>query len=264
MEIRVGTSGYSFDDWRLVFYPPGLDKGKFLDYYARHFPTVEINSTYYSTPHPRVMANLTKKVPPDFDFMVKVPQAVTHRRSATPDEIRLFREAIQPLVDCHRLSGLLAQFPYSFKFSEDNLDYLSACRDVLQPVGLFVEFRHGSWVNPMTFKRLDSDGTGFVSVDEPRLYGLLKPDLHVTHDVGYIRLHGRNAEQWWEGGARRYDYSYSQKEMEEWLTKATALHEKIRRLYIYFNNCYEGQAVSNAAAFLSLLKRHGLTTDADS
>ncbi|MEW5993472.1 MAG: DUF72 domain-containing protein, partial [Candidatus Zixiibacteriota bacterium] len=209
MEIRVGTSGFSFNDWRQVFYPIGLDKGMFLEYYAQYFPTVEIHSTYYRIPHPAVMANLVKKVPSDFDFMVKLPQIVTHQRQNTEKSIAEFHSSIGPIAESGKLSGLLAQFPYSFKYSAGNLDYLSACREACRPHRLFVEFRHGSWVNPTTLNRLRSEDIGYVSVDEPQLYGLIKPELHLTGDVGYIRLHGRNGEHWWEGGARRYDYSYS-------------------------------------------------------
>ncbi len=254
MEIRVGTSGYSFPDWRRAFYPAGLDKTKFLDFYVRYFPTVEINSTYYSIPHPKVMANMVEKVPPGFDFMVKVPQSITHRRTDLAGDSENFLGCIQPMAESGCLSGLLAQFPYSFKYSEDGLDYLSACRLAFRPHKLFVEFRHGSWVNRNTLNRLQETGIGYVSVDEPRLYGLLKPDLLVTGDVGYIRFHGRNAEHWWSGGARRYDYNYSQQELEEWLAKIEKVRNRIQRLYVYFNNCFKGQAAANALAFLDLVK----------
>jgi len=80
MEIKIGTSGYSFDDWKGTFYPKDIEKGKMLDFYVQHFPVVEINSTYYRIPHPAVMANIEKKTPNGFEFIIKVPQAVTHQR----------------------------------------------------------------------------------------------------------------------------------------------------------------------------------------
>ena len=86
-DIRIGTSGYSFEDWKGNFYPADVPKGKMLDYYVNFFPTVEINSTYYRIPHPAVMANIVKKAPKGFDFMVKVPQSFTHRRTDLDKDI---------------------------------------------------------------------------------------------------------------------------------------------------------------------------------
>jgi uncharacterized protein YecE (DUF72 family) len=251
MEIRVGTSGYSFPDWRREFYPPGIDKGKMLDYYVRHFSTVEINSTYYRIPHPAVMVNIVKKAPPGFDFMVKVPQSLTHRRTDIEEGLAKFLEAIRPFEASGKLAGLLAQFPYSFKFSPDALDYLATCREALSPHRLFVEFRYNSWENQATYDRLRAEQIGYVSVDEPQLTGLLKPHLMVTTGVCYIRLHGRNAEKWWHGA--RYDYSYTVAELETWRQKIEKVNDKVEKAYVYFNNCYRGQAVSNAQQFMSLL-----------
>jgi uncharacterized protein YecE (DUF72 family) len=253
MDIRVGTSGYSFEDWRRVFYPIGLDKGKMLDYYVRYFLTVEINSTYYRIPHPAVMANIARKAPRGFDFMIKVPQSLTHHRQDIERDVTVFREAVKPIEDTGKLSGLLAQFPFSFKCSADGLDYIVACREALLPHRLYVEFRHSGWVNPYVLDRLRSEGVGYVSVDEPQLYGLLKPDLLATTDIGYVRLHGRNAAQWWDGGPRRYDYDYSEKELRTWLDRILQMHGRLKALYVYFNNCYDGQAVSSAQLFKRLL-----------
>jgi len=221
--IRVGTSGYSFQDWRGNFYPYQIEKGKMLDHYSKYFPTVEINSTYYRIHHPRVFEHMVKKVPEGFDFTVKVPQSFTHRRREVGKDIAAFQEAVSPLADAGKLSGFLAQFPYSFKFSDGNLDHLSICRDAVSPGRLFVEFRHNSWVNRVTYDRLKAEQIGYVSVDEPQLRGLLKSDCFATTDTAYIRLHGRNGKHWWEGGALRYDYDYSEEELEYWKEKVSRL-----------------------------------------
>jgi len=255
MNIRVGTSGYSFDDWRLTFYPHDIDKGKMLDHYVKFFPTVEINSTYYRIPHPAVMNNIVKKAPPGFDFSVKVPQSFTHRRTDLESDLRRFIEALAPMRESDKLSALLAQFPYSFKYSPDGLDYICACRDALAADNLFVEFRHDGWVNRPMYERLKSEGIGYVCVDEPQLDGLLKPDMFATTDVGYLRLHGRNAAQWWDGGELRYDYRYSVEQLTEWKAKLLKLVSKAKKAYVYFNNCHEGQAVANAQEFQQLLTK---------
>lgn len=224
-----------------------------LDYYVRHFSTVEINSTYYRIPHPAVFANMVKKATGGFDFMVKVPQSFTHRRNNLDNDVHKFSEAIRPLVESGKLSGLLAQFPYSFKYSLDSLDYICICRDAVKPQPLFVEFRHNGWVNRQMYDRLKAEQIGYVCVDEPELPGLLKPDLFATTDMAYIRLHGRNAEKWWDGGAERYDYTYSKDELESWRDKIRKLMGKVKKQYVFFNNCHLGQAVSNASDFIRLL-----------
>ncbi|MEW5795441.1 MAG: DUF72 domain-containing protein [Candidatus Zixiibacteriota bacterium] len=254
VNIRVGTSGYSFEDWRGCFYPPDIDKGKMLDFYAGRFSTVEINSTYYRIPHPRVFENMVRKTSEDFDFMVKTPQSFTHRRNELGKDRQAFADALKPLAESGRLSGLLAQFPYSFKFTPQNLDHLSICRDAVAPHPLFTEFRHISWVNRATYDRLKAEGIGYVCVDEPELPGLLKPDCFATTDFAYIRLHGRNAEQWWDGGALRYDYSYSEEELQYWRDKVNKIAAKVRSTYVFFNNCHMGQAVNNAAQFAAMLR----------
>lgn len=253
MQVKVGTSGYSFEDWRETFYPPVIDKGKMLDYYVKHFSTVEINSTYYRIPHPAVMVNIVRKAPAGFDFMVKVPQSLTHRRTDVEEDLAKFTEALKPFEEAGKLAGLLAQFPYSFKFSSDGLDYLAICRRALLPHSLFVEFRHDSWVNRIVYDRMRAEHIGYVSVDEPQLGGLLKPHLIVTTDVGYVRLHGRNAEKWWDGGKLRYDYSYTAEELQEWRDRIKKASDKVKKMYVFFNNCHRGQAVSNAQQFMDLL-----------
>lgn len=225
-----------------------------LDYYVQQFPTVEINSTYYRIPHPRVFENMAKKVPPGFDFMVKVPQSFTHRRTDLDKDVASFTEAIKPLAQTGRLAGLLAQFPYSFKFSNDALDYLCICRDAIAPHSLFAEFRHIGWVNRQMYDRLKSEQIGYVSVDEPPLEGLLNPDCFATIDTAYIRLHGRNAEKWWNGGALRYDYNYSPEELDYWKEKVRKIMNKVKATYVFFNNCHLGQAARNAGQFQTMLK----------
>jgi len=254
-KVRIGTSGYSFDDWKGTFYPEKIAKGKMLDYYVTQFDTVEINSTYYRIPHPKVFDNMVKKTPESFDFIVKVPQSFTHRRKDMPSEIEPFRESVKPLTESEKLSGLLAQYPYSFKFSSQALDHICQCRDAVAPHDLFVEFRHEGWVNRTMYDRLRSEQIGYVCVDEPQLPGLLKPDSFATTDTAYVRLHGRNEEHWWNGGALRYDYSYSEEELEVWKEKLKKLLKKAKKAFVFFNNCRLGQAADNAIQFIQMINR---------
>ena len=252
-DIRIGTSGYSFDDWKDNFYPEKIEKGKMLDHYVKYFPTVEINSTYYRIPHPAVMYNIVNKAPENFDFIIKVPQSFTHRRTDLEKDVQLFGDALKPFQERNKLSGLLAQFPYSFKYSQNGLDYISIIRDAIAPEKLFVEFRHNSWVNRAMYDYLKKEQIGYVCVDEPPLQGLLNPDAFATTDIAYIRLHGRNKEQWWNGGDLRYDYNYSETELTDWRDKTIKLSAKVKKVFIFFNNCHHGQAAKNALFFKEML-----------
>ncbi len=253
-DIRIGTSGYSFADWKDNFYPLNIDKGKMLDHYVQYFETVEINSTYYRIPHPAVMHNIVKKAPNNFDFIIKVPQSFTHRRVDIDKDIHDFNLSIQPFIDQGKLSGLLAQFPYSFKFSQNGLEYISILKQAMAPHPLFVEFRHNGWVNRKMYNHLKKDNIGYVAVDEPDLNGLLKPDAFATTDTAYIRLHGRNSEQWWNGGDLRYNYNYSETELVDWRDKTFKLTTKVKKIFVFFNNCHHGQAAKNALFFKDMLQ----------
>lgn len=253
MEIRIGTSGYSFEDWRGNFYPARIAKGKMLDHYQAYFNTVEINSTYYRIPHPAVMFNIAKKTGPDFEFIIKANQNLTHQRKQIEAPAKEFLESIQPVVDRGQLKGILAQFPWSFKYSTNNLAYLGTCRELLKPHKLFVEFRHDSWMRRDTYEAMKEADIGYVSVDGPRLQGLLPPEMIALGDSAYIRLHGRNSDHWWGGGNLRYDYLYNETELQEWKEKIDRMKGKIKKTYIFFNNCHLGQAVRNARQMMRML-----------
>lgn len=251
--IRVGTSGYSFRDWVGPFYPPGTPARDMLSIYARRFGVVEINSTYYRLPRPEVTAAMVERTPPGFLFAVKAPGELTHGGSLDPELLAAFEAVLAPLAQAGRLAGVLAQFPYRFRAGEDERAYLRAVHSGLQRHPLFVEFRHASWARRSTFALLDELKVGFCAVDEPRLRGLFPPIVRPTGPVGYVRLHGRNTRDWWEGGSRRYDYLYSDDELREWAGAIRALDEKSRETFVFFNNCHAGQAAQNALRMEEIL-----------
>lgn len=254
--VLVGTSGYSFPDWVGPFYPQGMKSGEFLSFYARHFDAVEVNSTYYRIPHPRVLEQMERKTPEGFHFVVKLNQAMTHEGARDPALYRDFLAVLEPLKAAGKYDGLLAQFPWAFKRAPDHLDHLRALRELLPGEPLFVEFRHRSWVAPELEGELRALDLGYCAVDEPRLPGLMPPVTLLTSADGYVRLHGRNAENWWgRGGGDRYDYDYRQDELKEWLRRVTELAERARRTYLFFNNCHAGQAARNASLMQELLRQ---------
>jgi uncharacterized protein YecE (DUF72 family) len=249
--IVVGTSGYSFADWVGAFYPAGTKKGDMLKEYAKHFSCVEVNSTYYRIPHPVVLRRMEEKTPAGFEFIIKANQEMTHKGSKDPALYRAFEEAIQPVVEAGKLEGLIAQFPWGFKHKQENRDHLKFMRDHLRDHPFFVEFRNREWI---TDEDLEASGIGYCSVDEPRLKGLVPPIARLTTDLGYVRLHGRNAKNWWgRGGGDRYDYLYSEEELREWVAKIKAMSKKARKTFVFFNNCHAGQAARSARLMKDLL-----------
>jgi uncharacterized protein YecE (DUF72 family) len=286
--ILIGTSGYSFADWVGPFYPRGTRPSDFLAYYARHFDAVEVNSTYYGIPDPRVLERMERKTPPGFRFFVKLNQAMTHERVLEPARLREFRAAIAPLKAAGKYEGLLAQFPWGFRRTPANESHLSALRGALPEEPLFVEFRHDSWAGADLGDFLRSRQLGFCAVDEPALPGLMPPLVLVTGEDAYVRFHGRNARNWWRGspptaavagtvrpsaapppdrapapGARpvsgdRYDHDYSAGELAEWVHRVRELAELARRTYLFFNNCHAGQAARSAKLMQQLLRQQNL------
>jgi len=257
--ILIGTSGYSFEDWRGTYYPQDIQKGKMLDFYAKDFQTVEINSTYYRIPNPAVFYHLSNKTNENFEFIVKVHQEVTHKYKKPYESLLELKKAIQPLVDSEKMHGYLAQFPWKFKFHPTKLAYIKRVSDACQPFPLFVEFRHESWLRDVAYRFFKDNEIGYCCVDEPQLRGLLPPQDIVSTKTGYVRFHGRNSTTWWDTSkGDRYDYNYSSEELKDWLQRIRAMRDKSEKLYLFFNNCHMGQAVINAKQMAELLKQEGL------
>jgi uncharacterized protein YecE (DUF72 family) len=253
---RVGTSGYSFKDWVGPFYPPGTRPEQQLEHYARHFDCLELNVTYYRIPNAKLLAGLERRTPSGFGFIVKLHGDITHKRSRDPTLDSAFHHAVEPLRAADKMRGLLAQFPYSFHNTEENRAYLAQLRARYPDDPLFLEFRHASWTPEPVFGFLRGLRLSWVCVDEPPLPNLIRPVARVTSDLGYVRLHGRNSAAWYaggEGGADRYDYSYSESELREWAEKIKQLVQETRQTYVFFNNCHAGQAPVNAQAMKDLL-----------
>jgi len=246
--IRVGTSGFSYTDWLGPFYPPRLSRAHMLDYYATIFDVVEINATYYTIPGPRSMESMLQKVGETFEFTVKAHQDMTHHRDRATDVLPRFLEALKPLAEAGKLGCVLLQFPFSFAHTPDNRSFVRFLVESLAPHRAVVEFRHRSWINEETMAFLRQVGAGYCAVDEPRLPGLPPPMAEVTAPVGYVRFHGRNKEKWWhhEKAEERYDYRYTQDELEEWIPKIRKLADHALRVYVFFNNHVRGQAPANA------------------
>ena len=253
-ELRIGTSGYSYADWKGLFYPKGLLSQDFLRYYANFFDCVEIDSTYYHIPKPVILDALTRKVPSTFRFTVKTPDTFTHSREKFLETLEPCRKAASPMITKGMLACFLAQFPTSFRFNNNNLEYIKNLAGNLD-APLSVEFRERTWQNQEVYEFLRMNEIGYVNVDIPRFTTLPLPSSVVTSEIGYVRLHGRNATKWWQHDQayERYDYTYKTEELQEWLPRIRTIQATTKETYILFNNHYKKKSVDAANEMKKLL-----------
>ncbi len=249
-QLRIGTSGYSFRDWVGTVYPDRTRPSDMLEIYARDFDAVEINFTYYRDPSAKTFEQMLKKVPPDFEFVVKAPRGMTHKRERAEESAKPFMESLAPLIESGQLGGVIVQFPQSFHRDSQAVDHLALLAELIvdKGVGAHVEFRHRSWNDEAVHEQLKSLGLGFVNVDLPPLEALPDPTNIVTSDVAYYRLHGRNAAAWYAStpGTDRYDYVYSDAELDEWADRIRGVLDSVHKIYVFNNNCHKGSSFVDA------------------
>jgi len=251
--IRLGTSGFSYQDWVGTVYPDDLPRWQWLSFYAIEFDTVELNVTYYRLPEKKMVAGWVARTPPGFSFSVKAHQSLTHDR--TQPDFATFSKRLSPLVEAGKLACVLAQFPYSFRPSSEARAYLAQMRAAWRDLPLVVEFRHADWVSDSTFRQLEELGIGYCCVDEPALKGLMPSLVRFTAPPAYVRFHGRNAAQWWnhDEAWQRYDYTYSREELQDWLPRLKQLEHQAPLTLVYANNHYRGQSVDAMRKLKELL-----------
>jgi uncharacterized protein YecE (DUF72 family) len=252
--VKIGTSGYSYEDWIGPVYPPDLPKSEWLKFYATLFNAVEINFTYYSLPNPYTFANMERKTQNDFEFIVKMNQIITHQLEKDDQALQTMKNSVQPLVEKEKFGGFLIQFPYRFKYSRPGAQHIEWIVEKLKEYPLFFEFRHNSWIREDVFHFLKRNNLHYVVVDEPRLKGLPKPVIRVSGDIAYFRFHGRNEAKWWDGNNQeRYDYLYSDEELEKWFQDISKILKITYKTFIFFNNHPQGKAVTNAKKMKELI-----------
>lgn len=260
MELYLGTGGYSNDDWKGLFYPEETKPADYLNIYAQHFNAVELNSSFYAIPGLKAFQGMVEKSQKRVRFSVKIPQEMTHQRNADDELYKRLLESVQPLREVGMLGPFLAQFPYSFHRNPENRLYLKALVDKFTGEKLAVEFRHHSWDNPEVRQACKQLGLIFVSVDYPNLQGLPKSGLHITTDIAYIRMHGRNRATWWEGKdqSERHDYAYTLEELKPWVLQMKAHEEDLNQVYIMMQNTTKGHALKNLKMLGTLFEEVGL------
>jgi len=253
--IRIGTAGWSYKDWDGILYPPEVTRKKIhpVEFLARFFDVIEINTSFYGHIRPelgRLWARTAAAVNPDFLFTAKLHRSFTHSPLAVVEptsaasirpndrDERLAREGLDSLAAEGKLGALLIQFPVSFKNTSLNREYLEQLLRQFIEYPRVVEVRHESWNNPETIAEFMRHNVGFCNIDQPLLGRSLGPTEHVTSGVGYVRLHGRNYEHWFDSDNRndRYNYLYKPAELEKWKEKIEIIAHRAESTYVIANN----------------------------
>lgn len=255
---RVGVAGWSYPDWKGTVYPPGRRVDP-LAYLSRYFDALEINSPFYRIPTARAAASWTRRVRHNaaFRFTLKLYRGFTHERRYDAGDVGAFRDALEPLASEGRLGAVLLQFPWSFKNDAPSRDVLQDLLERFDDHPLVVEVRHASWNRPEFFHHLADRGVGFCNIDQPLIGRSLGPSSRSTSPVGYVRLHGRNYADWFReeaGRDERYDYLYTEEELDPWLSKIAEVGEGSPETYVVTNNHFRGQSVVNALQIRSRLE----------
>jgi uncharacterized protein YecE (DUF72 family) len=271
--VRIGTCSWADEALSKWFYPPKLPAKERLAWYAQHFDTVEVDSTYYRLPSESMVAGWAERTPDDFTMHIKAFGLMTRhpvkaevipedlrdempvddrgRVDRPPRELRAeifsrFLAALEPLRAAGKLGGILFQLPPYIVYKDTSLEYLEWARAQLDGYEMLVEFRHRSWldeenrVDSLAF--LERIGASYVVVDAPRsdtARNLVPTVVATTSPLAYVRFHGRNLGTWNKRGgsaAERFDYLYSDEELGEWVEPLQELAGETEQAYAFFNN----------------------------
>ncbi|MGZ4814184.1 MAG: DUF72 domain-containing protein [Terriglobales bacterium] len=271
MNIHIGPAGWAYKDWEGIVYPAQLKKEKHpVEYLAQYFDLIEINTSFYGHIRPEVgklWCKKAKSANPNFLFTAKLNKAFTHSPKAVvestsaatirfdPKDEHDAKLGLDSIAEEQMLGALLMQFPISFKNTNENRDHLDVLIRMFDQYPLAIEVRHASWSNEGTLRYLAEKGVAFCNIDQPLLGKAIKPSEHVTSNIGYVRLHGRRYDQWFEPekSSDRYDYLYTGDELQKWKTKIENVARKAGVTFVVANNHFEGKAPANALELRSML-----------
>lgn len=262
--IQTGTAGWSYPHWNGLVYParhPKLEgsnpvRPDFhpLELISRHMDLVEINSTFYQPLKPEVAKLWAKKVSanPRFRFTAKLHQQFTHRRILDAGQVDEFERGLIALQQTGRLGAVLMQFPWTFRFTEENRDFLIRLRRAFHRFPLVAEMRHDSWLAEEALGTFLDYKIGFCNIDQPEYMRAMPATALLTSGIGYVRLHGRNpantlgAFRADASRKRQHDYLYNREELAEWSRRIRQIDRFADRTFVVFNNDAAGKSFVNA------------------
>jgi uncharacterized protein YecE (DUF72 family) len=270
MRVRIGICSWADEGLVKHWYPREVRTAEQrLRYYAERYDTVEVDSPFYALPTHEVAARWAERTPPGFVFHAKASKQMTGHEETDSLERAFaeFRDALGPLEAAGKLRGVLLQYHPRFKKSPEALEELSGVRDLLTPLVPLIEFRHRSWMTEEerehTLSFLEQHGLAYVSVDSPRTRAsnVMPRIAAATHEVAYIRFHGRNWKTWnkkTKTSGERFDWLYEREELEEWVDPIARFGQEGREVYAMFNNNRNDYAPRSAQVLRGLLDEAGV------
>jgi len=260
-KLFAGPAGWSYADWNGIVYPAHRSKGFHeAAYLAEYFDTIEINTSFYQPLRPSFARQWLERVAanPRFLFTAKLWQKFTHEGGTTVEDVKVVRAGFDPLHGAGRLGAVLLQFPFSFHHTPENLARLEQILHSFREYPLVVEVRHASWTRKDFHEFLHQRGVGLCNIDQPVIGRSITPSDLATSPVGYIRLHGRRYDTWFSDDPatppeERYNYLYSESELEPWVERIRHVAENTRSTFVVTNNHFRGKAIVNALQLIHLL-----------
>ena len=259
--IRIGIAGWDYPDWEGIVYPApkrrGFDR---LAHAARYVDVIEINSSFYRPVAPRVAESWVRRTEhlPEFRFTAKSHRSWTHERTQDlPRAVAETLDGLRPLREAGRLGALLVQFPQSFHHGPSATGRLERILEQAEGWPVVIEVRHRSWEADEATGWFQRNSAGWCAVDQPRLGATARFLPHVTSEVGYLRMHGRNAVNWFRpdaGRDARYDYLYTRDELGELVQPVREMATQAAEMFVIQNNHFRGQAMANALQLKHLLQ----------
>jgi uncharacterized protein YecE (DUF72 family) len=266
-QIYIGPAGWSYPDWKRILYPDPRPKGFHeATFLAEFFDTIEINTSFYHPIQPAHAEQWIERVAanPRFLFTAKLWRNFTHDETTTAADVELVRAGFDVLRDAKRLGAILLQFPFSFHKTPETLKRLTILLERFRDYPLVVEVRHASWAKREFYELLHQRGVGFCNIDQPVIGRSIEPSERVTSPIAYVRLHGRRYDTWFSDDpasppSERYNYLYSEEELEPWAKRIEHVAETARTVFVVTNNHFQAKGIVNALQLLNLLSGNKVT-----
>jgi len=260
--LCCGPSGWSYQHWNGIVYPKSKPRGfHALEDLCQYFDAIEINTTFYQPLRPEIARLWMHKVSsnPKFLFTAKLGRRFTHDRLLGSGDVAAFKEGLWPMLRARKLGCILMQFPWTFRYTEENREYLIELRRAFHEFPLVAEMRHSSWIHEEALGTLIDYHIGFANIDQASYTKAMPPSEFLTSPVGYVRLHGRNPQDWEREFGRApkpvaaHDYLYSRRELLEWKPRIEHLQRFGERTFVFANNDVGGKSVVNALQLAQIL-----------
>ena len=260
--LRCGVAGWSYPHWDASVFPRPKPRGfHALEYLSQYLDTIEINTSFYRHLRPEVTRLWLNKVErnPDFQFTAKLHRDFTHERILEERAVEAYCRGLRPLRDAGKLGCVLMQFPWSFRFTEENREFLIRLRRAFSEFPLVAEMRHSSWMRDEALGLFIDYHIGFCNIDQPQRQSAMPPTACLTSSIGYVRLHGRGYGRWFQEFDRpprdvaRQDYLYTAEDLAEWKDRIDHIRRFADSVYVVTTNDEGGRSVVNAVQMQALM-----------